>query len=394
MTTAIGFAGVRRFRPAVVGTLAALVAALSVVVATLTPALSSPASAGEHQFDSTSHTVWLCRPGQTPDPCASARTATTVTATGAQSPFSTTASAGDEVRLLLRVPHGVDGIEPQLRPGDPIAGDEHRRGPGGAVLIGLQHLGPDVPPGDRGPALDDGEAYTSAVIDTAYESLLSGWKDYLAHDNHGRPVIFIGDSQGAALLIKLLRTQFDPSPQLRKRLVSAILLGGNVQVPTGRSVGASFKHIPTCVAPRQTGCVIAYSSFPSEPGSDAAVGRAGQGVSVVSAQPTTGQQVACVNPVTFSSATGDLVSMYPTPVERVLGGVTTPWTTYPDLYSAQCMHDGTATWLQVVRTDSSPRDTRPSIPNEGPQWGYHIYDVNLALGNLVLDAAYEEAGFH
>ena len=231
------------------------------------------------------------------------------------------------------------------------------------------------------------------MIDTAYESLLSGWKDYLAHDNHGRPVIFIGDSQGAALLIKLLRTQVDPSSQLRRRLVSAILLGGNVQVLTGRHVGGSFQHIPTCASPRQTGCVIAYSSFPSEPGSDAQVGRAGQGVSVVSAQPSTGQEVACVNPVTFSSATGDLVSMYPTSLERVLG-VTTPWAAYPDLYSAQCMHDGTATWLQVERTDSSRRDTLPSIPSEGPQWGYHIYDVNLALGNLVLDVAYEEAGYH
>jgi hypothetical protein len=58
------------------------------------------------------------------------------------------------------------------------------------------------------------------------------------------------------------------------------------------------------------------------------------------------------------------------------------------------MHDGTAGWLQVERTDSSSSDARPSIPDEGPQWGYHIYDVNIALGNLVLDAAYEESGYH
>ena len=35
MTTAIGIAGVRRFRPAAVGTLAALIATLSVVMTTL-----------------------------------------------------------------------------------------------------------------------------------------------------------------------------------------------------------------------------------------------------------------------------------------------------------------------------------------------------------------------
>jgi hypothetical protein len=393
MTTAIGIAGVRRFRPAAVGTLAALITALSVVVPVLVPALSSPAAAGALALDSTSHTVWLCRPGQASDPCAGPRTATSVTATGAQSSFSTTPSPRAAKFDCFYV-YPTVSTESSLNADLAVQSQETDIAEGQvAQFSSVCNIWAPMYRQATGVALDDGEAYTSAVIDTAYESLLSGWKDYLAHDNHGRPVIFIGDSQGAALLIKLLRTQVDPSPQLRKRLVSAILLGGNVQVPTGRDVGASFRHIPTCASPRQTGCVIAYSSFPSEPGSDAVVGRAGQGVSVVTAQPTVGQQVACVNPVTFSSSTGDLVSMYPTSVEGVLG-VTTPWTAYPDLYSARCMHDGTASWLQVERTDSSPSDTRPSIPSEGPQWGYHIYDVNLALGNLVLDAAYEEAGFH
>ena len=78
----------------------------------------------------------------------------------------------------------------------------------------------------------------------AYQSLLSGWKDYLAHDNDGRPIIFIGHSQGAAMLIRLLRSQIDPNPRLRTQLVSAIILGGNVQVPKGKTVGGSFRHIP------------------------------------------------------------------------------------------------------------------------------------------------------
>ena len=56
-----------------------------------------------------------------------------------------------------------------------------------------------------------------AVIATAYDSLLSAWNDYLAHDNHGRPIVFIGHSQGAAMLIRLLQTQVDPSPSLRKQ---------------------------------------------------------------------------------------------------------------------------------------------------------------------------------
>jgi hypothetical protein len=161
----------------------------------------------------------------------------------------------------------------------------------------------------------------------AYASLLAAWKDYLAHDNHGRPIIFIGHSQGSALLIRLLRTQVDPSPTLRKRMVAAILLGGNVQVPTGQVVGGTFRHIPVCRSSSQTGCVIAYSSFGSPPPADSLFGRAGQGVSVQSGQGGAGsQQVVCVNPVTFSSQVGALQPFFlavgdlPRPLHRAVPG--------------------------------------------------------------------------
>ncbi len=49
----------------------------------------------------------------------------------------------------------------------------------------------------------------------AYASVLSGWKDYLANDNDGRPIVFIGHSQGSAMLIRLLASQVDPNPGLR-----------------------------------------------------------------------------------------------------------------------------------------------------------------------------------
>ena len=242
-------------------------------------------------------------------------------------------------------------------------------------------------------ALGDGEAFTSEVINTAYDSLLAAWKDYLAHDNHGHPVVFIGHSQGAAMLIKLLRSQIDRSPRLRKKLVSAILLGGNVQVAKGSDVGGSFRHIPTCASASQTGCVIAYSTFASEPGRDAAVGRPGQGVSVMSGQTARfAQQVACVNPATFSSKAGDLVPMYPT-VLHLVAGVVTPWTAFPQLYSAQCMRQGGVGWLQVHRIRPATQDFRPIVTNGGPVWGYHTDDLNLTLGNLLLDVAYEEASY-
>jgi hypothetical protein len=242
-------------------------------------------------------------------------------------------------------------------------------------------------------ALESGVFLRPRPTATAYASLLSAWKDYLAHDNHGRKIVFIGHSQGAAMLIRLLRTQVDPSARLRKRLLSAIILGGNVQVATGRTTGGTFHHIPLCTVAGQTGCVIAYSTFASRPLPSAVFGRPGQGVSLLSGQTTAaGQQVACVNPVTMSSAPGTLVPLYPTVSAPVPGvSVTTPWTSFPGLYTAQCRSAGGATWLQVSTVPRS-HDPRPTIKQHlGALWGYHLHDANIALGNLVADVAQQEA---
>jgi Protein of unknown function (DUF3089) len=234
-----------------------------------------------------------------------------------------------------------------------------------------------------------------AALALAYTSLLSAWKDYLAHDNDGRPIIFIGHSQGSAILIKLLQTQVDRSPSLRRRMVSAILLGGNVQVPVGRLVGGTFRHIPACAAAAQTRCVIAYSSFGSPPPANSLFGRAGRGVSLLSGQGGAGsQQVVCVNPVTFSRGVGSLQPYFLSATTRTTGvQVQTPWVNFPGLYTAQCRQSGGASWLQVTATPGAS-DPRPTVSASlGPQWGYHLDDVNLALGNLVTDVGLQEAAY-
>jgi hypothetical protein len=226
----------------------------------------------------------------------------------------------------------------------------------------------------------------------AYDSLLAGWNDYLAHYNHGRPIIFIGHSQGAAMLIRLLRSQIDPRARLRAGMVSAILLGGNVTVPVGRDVGGSFQHIPTCSAASETGCVIAYSSFGTAPPAYSLFGRPGTGVSAMSDQTATaGLQVACVNPATFS---GPRLPYFLRPTSAVPGvTVGTTWVSFPGLYTARCATIGGATTLQVTPT-GVPGDPRPLVKATlGPAWGFHLVDVNLGLGNLVADVASEEGAY-
>jgi hypothetical protein len=131
-----------------------------------------------------------------------------------------------------------------------------------------------------------GGGFTAEALQTAYIGVLSAWQDYLANFNHGRGVVLIGHSQGSGMLIQLLKEQFDPKPALRRQLVSAVLLGGDVEVPIGQTVGGSFEHVPACQFAWQTGCLVAYSSFLKEPPSGALFGRA----------ENASNEVVCVNP--------------------------------------------------------------------------------------------------
>jgi hypothetical protein len=63
------------------------------------------------------------------------------------------------------------------------------------------------------------------------------------------------------------------------------------------------------------------------------------------------------------------------------------------LYTARCESIGGATTLQVIPT-GVPGDPRPKVTASlGAEWGYHLDDVNLALGNLVSDVAREESAY-
>jgi hypothetical protein len=358
------------------------------------PSLPSAAAVHRHA-PAAGTTVWLCRPGQAIDPCAGNLAATAVNSKGATTPVPNAPAAAPKFDCFYVYPtvstQRTANANLRIQPAE-IAAAAAQAAPFSQVCkvwapMYRQRTSLDLQKGlGNDPTADQ----------VAYASLLSGWQDYLAHDNDGRPVIFIGHSQGAAMLIRLLRNVIDPSPTLRHLMVSAIILGGNVQVPTGKTVGGSFKNIPTCTSAGQTGCVIAYSSFASMPPSGAFFGRPGQGVSLQSRQTATaGQQVACVNPVTFARSSGALLPYFLTVTSKMPGvDVTTPWVTYPGLYTAQCTSRGGATWLQI-KVQKSPGDPRPTVTATlGPDWGLHLSDVNLALGNLVHDVQLQEAVYH
>jgi hypothetical protein len=241
----------------------------------------------------------------------------------------------------------------------------------------------------------DGKKIGPHAAAIAYLGLLASSKDYPAHDNHGRGVVLIGHTQGAALLIPLIRHEIDPNPSERHLLVSALLLGGNVTVPTGNSVGGDFKNVPACQSIDQTSCVVAYSSFDTTPPVNSLFGRAGTSLSAQSGVGTTpagNLQVLCTDPVSLEGGTGTLspyfvtepfpgvTNSFPTPAPAHLS---TPWVSYPDRYTATCETSGGANWLQVTSV-TNPGDHRPVVHQVlGPRWGLHLVDINIALGNLV-----------
>src|SRR5581483_5511047 len=147
---------------------------------------------------------------------------------------------------------------------------------------------------------------------------------------------------------------FDHSAALRHQLMSAIILGGDLTVAPGSTVGGAFENIPACTSPGQTGCVIAYSSFLEEPPQDTGFGKPGQGAALLWGETqTSGQQVLCTDPAAL------------------------------DGYTGSCQSKDGITWLQV-NPSTDQTDVRPRVKeNAGPAWGLHQYDVDLALGNLI-----------
>jgi hypothetical protein len=230
----------------------------------------------------------------------------------------------------------------------------------------------------------------------AYLGVLSAWQEYLADYNQGRGVVLIGHSQGALMLKQLIKEQIDPNPALRRQLVSVDLMGANVLVPKGKTVGGDFQHVPACQVAWQTHCVVAYSSFLKEPPEGADFGRVNSPLlkGTLTEEEANKLEVLCVNPaVLFQGNHAGPLFPYAstTPFPGFLGllgdirapKAPTPWVATPGQYTGQCEHANGASWLQL--TDVGPAgDTRERVTEVlGPPWGTHLVDVNVAMGNLV-----------
>jgi hypothetical protein len=227
-----------------------------------------------------------------------------------------------------------------------------------------------------------GGAVSASASATAYRSARAAFDDYVKHDNHGRGFVLIGHSQGSFVLKQLIGDEIDKRPALRRRMVSALLLGGNV-------TNKAYKHVRPCSKAGQTSCIVAWSMFHDPPPSDALFGR------------TTlkGQHVVCTSPSRLGSSS-NLLPYAPTlPFPGTIGvalslfepnrptDVPTAWYSEPGVLTGSCAT--TADGASYLKIDGSV------LPNPVPTagWGLHLGDVNLALGNLTTIARKQIAAY-
>ncbi len=338
-------------------------------------------------------TVWLCRPGLAQNPCAQSQRTTDF------------APGGRKLR--------VHGVTPGKRRIDcfyvyPTVSDQK------SDLATLR-----IDPEERSIALYQASRYSREcrVFAPIYRQHTIAWllkreqgkvsgpliapesladvrrafSSYLKHDNHGRGFVLIGHSQGSYLLRQFIAKEIDPKPALRRRLVSAILLGGNVLVRKGSDVGGDFRHIRACHTRFELGCVIAFSTYNAPPPPDSLFGRPAS-PTLGGAAPK-GVRVLCTSPAALGGGAGLTTTQYPTAPfapGTVIGGAVvilgnqlpkamTPWVSVTGSYSARCVTQNGASVLRVTERKGTPK----LKPSPDPRWGLHLVDANVALGQLV-----------
>ncbi len=338
--------------------------------------------------------VWLCLPGKDNNPCEAKLTTTVIDTSGKNSVETVTPAADPPIDCFYVYPttsrqktvNADLSIDPEL-----VTIATWQAAPFSQVCKVYAPIYPQL----TIAALNGGMASADATM-TAYAGVYKAFDDYLTSYNHGRGVVLMGHSQGAMLLISLLEDRVDTAPEVRKLLVSALLLGGNATTAPGQTTGGDFAEIPTCASAQQTGCVVGYSSFGETPPADAMFGRAATAIGMLR-PPAPGEQMMCTNPAALGGKGTLLPLIAAVDLPNVATNVPTPlpsttFVSYQNAYSAECKTSDTDAWLQI--TPLGPPGTAPTLTGtEGPTWGLHDFDVAAPLGNLIELVRAESAAY-
>ncbi|HEX8447252.1 MAG TPA: DUF3089 domain-containing protein [Sphingomonas sp.] len=340
--------------------------------------------------------AWLCRPGRA-DICARAPAVTVVDGNGAMrpAPARRTGTPGADCFYVYPTVSRDPGGNSDL-----IAGPEER-GMTEAQFAPFRAVCRTFAPLYRQVTLTAlrasfGGGGIPGDFDLAYRDVRAAWRDYLARDNHGRPFMLVGHSQGSLLLKRLIVEEIDGKP-IQSRLLSAILPGTAILVPQDAVVGGDFRSIPLCRADAQTGCVVTWASYrdTAPPPANALFG--------VSTR--AGMVAGCTNPARLGGGQAPLDSILGAPWWR--GGVAqydrpdagwrvgaravpTRFVAMPGLLSARCRVSGTTSYLAVHVASGVPQPLADTVASTGaigdvayPDWGFHVIDMAIVQGDLL-----------
>jgi hypothetical protein len=228
--------------------------------------------------------------------------------------------------------------------------------------------------------------FTGGYADPAARALapvdvVRAFRDYLALDNDGRPFLVLGHSQGATVLTSLVQTEIDGDPEVRDRMVAAVLLGSTVWLAPGSDTRGTFQNVPPCRAADQVGCVVSYATYAGTPPATALFGRT-----------VDGRRAVCTNPAALGGGPARLDPVLPVASEPGAQDVVA-YTALPDSLRGVCRSNERSTWLQVERAPGSPLPDSALTGDRGPAWGLHRLDVNVAMGDLVALAERQTAAW-
>jgi hypothetical protein len=359
------------------------------LVALLTAGFATTADAGEPPTD-VRQTTWVCKPGLADDACAMKLTTTSFSPTGERLAVSKVKPG--KLRRKFDCFYVYPTVSDQKTPNADLTIDPEIRSivQYQAARYG-QHCRVFAPVYRQATLQSIRSPGSAGAFTLAYSDVQRAFDEYLAKDNHGRGFVLIGHSQGTGMLTQLVQQRIDDKPKVRRRLVSAILLGGNVTVAEGKDVGGSFDHVPACRSKRQTGCVVAFSTFGATPPPDAIFGRPG---GAMDGGATADREVLCTNPAALHGGSKPITAVAPAEPfapGSSIGAATqavgappkveakTSFIAFPKAYDAECSDAGGANVLLVAPRDGAP--TPNAIP--AASWGLHLLDGNIAQGDLV-----------
>lgn len=358
---------------------------LSLSLASCRGRTASPGDLADRPLAYDAGSSWACRPGRA-DACAGDLTTTELRPDGSRVAVSPEIPAAPKVDCFYVYPtvdldlapgNHTDFSDPRI--GEVVVAQAAQLRRACAVWVPFYRqvtLGTYLRPRE----LEAGLAVAYADVERAFS-------EWLRRADPARKIVLVGHSQGAEMVVRLLRRFFDRDPAMRARLLVAMPIGGQVEVLSGSATGGTFESLPLCRRDDEVGCVVAYRSHaegdPIHPGRWS---------------PSPGHETACVNPTDVADNArrpfaSTIVPLTRTTRRRLRGvdDVTTPFVSIPAYYTGRCEPGPGGYRYLAVTTSAPPGDARPAVlpleraPRSGPLagLGLHVLDVTFALGDLV-----------